>query len=376
VANEILDFARMEAGTFQLSSAPFSIREILRSAVNIADPLAEQRKLMLRLHLDAALPSRVQGDSARLLQVVFNLIENAIKFTTSGSVLVTALQQSRTGDSATLRISVADTGIGIAPERLNDLFEPLAKPAASLDRRSRTCGFGLSICQRIINMMGGTMEVQSRPGIGSTFAFSLTFQTLPNESTIIKPDLHPAPQRRLQILVADDNAASRMLATVLLQGAGHHVMEATTGLEALKQFMTSSFDLVLMDVEMPDLNGIEATKAIRATEPRDRSTPIYALTAHAAESDQARCLEAGMTGFLSKPLAVETLLKLASSIGMALPPDTKATFEAGPSAQTSRPASIPLDSVHLLRPGTAAPSPHPQVPAMPATWLQEANSDM
>ena len=272
VANQILECARMEAGALELVSEPFSIREILRSAVNIADPLAAQRKLLLRLHVDAALPNRVRGDSTRLLQVVFNLIENAIRFTTSGSILVTALVDSRDADSLTCRIAVADTGIGIAPERVAHIFEPLTHPVASLDRRARTCGFGLPICQRLVKMMGGTIEVQSRPGIGSTFSFCVPFEIVHQEKTE-NPAAPPVSQRRLEVVVADNNAPSRLLATVLLQGAGHQVTEATTGLEVLKLLTAGTFDLVLIGLEMPELSGIETAKAIRATEPANRSTP-------------------------------------------------------------------------------------------------------
>jgi signal transduction histidine kinase/ActR/RegA family two-component response regulator len=319
VVNEILDFARIEAGAVQLSCETFALREILQSAINMAAPLAAQRNLTLRLHLDAALPTHLQGDSTRLLQVVFNLIDNAVKFTTSGSVLVNAVQQRCDSDTVTVRIAVADTGIGISPERLEYLFEPLSKPAASLDLRSRTCGFGLPICQRLVSLMGGNIEVRSRPGIGSTFAFALSFQSIPHKPVAEKSAAQPLARRRLQILVADDNASSRLLATVLLQGAGHQVTEAVTGIEALKFFTAGYFDLVLMDVEMPELNGVEATKAIRATEPAGRTTPIYALTAHAAAGDEHRCLQAGMTGFLTKPLSVDSLLRLASQIGASAP---------------------------------------------------------
>lgn len=343
VVNEIVDFARMEACAIQLASEPFSIRDILRSAINIADPLAQKRKLMLRLHLDGALPPRVQGDRTRFLQVVYNLIENATKFTTSGSILVTASLESTQAESVTVRIAVADTGVGIPPERVEHLFEPLAQVSASLDRKSRTCGFGLPICQRLVNMMGGTIEVQSRPGIGSTFAFSLNFQlAAPHEAAVKARKAQLAECRRLRILVADDSAASRRLATVLLQGAGHQVTEAVNGLEALKIFTAGYFDLVLMDIEMPELSGIAATKAIRATEPEGRCTPIYALTAHAGKTDEQACLKAGMTGYLTKPLNVEALLQIAAGIGAAKPdPPASAQSDDGTSARTSLLSLVP-----------------------------------
>jgi CheY-like chemotaxis protein/nitrogen-specific signal transduction histidine kinase len=317
VVDEIQDYSRMEAGALSLTQDQFSLTEIVRSAINIAQPLADQRKLPLRFHLDAALPAAVQGDSTRLLQVLFNLIENAIKFTTSGSVLVIAALEHRGLDSVTVRLSVADTGLGIVPERLQYLFEPLVRPASSLDRRARTCGFGLPICQRVLQMMGSELEVQSRPGVGSTFAFSLTLPVILEEKRMEAPARSVSQKngKRLSILVADDNAASRRLAQILLQGAGHSVTEAVTGLEAVSLFTAGKFDLVLMDVEMPDLNGMEATKAIRKTEPDSHQVPIYAVTAHATDSDRNLCLQAGMTGFITKPFSVEALLHLVSAHG-------------------------------------------------------------
>jgi CheY-like chemotaxis protein len=288
----------------------------VRSAINIAQPLADQRKLPLRFHLDTALAGRVQGDSTRLLQVLFNLIENAIKFTTSGSILVIAAMEHRGVDSLTARISVADTGLGIDPKRLEYLFRPLLIPASTLDRRARTCGFGLPICQRVLQMMGSELEVQSRPGVGSTFAFSLTLPAIAESKQLdyATPKVMQSG-KRLRILVADDNAASLRLAQILLQAAGHSVTEAVTGLEAVSLFTAGNFDLVLMDVEMPDLNGMEATKAIRKTEPEKHRVPIYAVTAHATDNDRNLCLQAGMTGFISKPFSVEALLQLVSAHG-------------------------------------------------------------
>ncbi len=329
VVDEIQDYSRMEAGALALSQEKFSLAELVRSAINIAQPLADQRKLPLRLHLDTALPASVQGDSTRLLQVLFNLIENAIKFTTSGSVLVIAALEHRGLDSMTARLSVADTGLGIVPERLEHLFEPLVKPASSLDRRARTCGFGLPICQRVLQMMGSELEVQSRPGVGSTFSFSLTLPvTVEEKRTETTQPSKPQIGKRLRILVADDNAASVRLAQILLNGAGHSVTEAVTGLEAVSLFTAGKFDLVLMDVEMPDLNGMDATRAIRKTEPENQRVPIYAVTAHATDGDRNLCLQAGMTGFISKPFSVEALLQLVSAHGGSINRDLAATEAA------------------------------------------------
>ena len=315
VIKEILDYSRMEAGAFHLCIESFSVHEIVRSAISIAQPLAEKRKLALRLHLDPEIPEKVQGDGARLLQVMFNLIENGIKFTTAGSILVSVVLEDHSGDHATLRFSVADTGAGIAADRLQGLFEPLLTVASPLDRKSRTCGFGLPICQRVIQMMGSQIQVQSRPGMGSTFFFTLVLPCAVTEANVVVRQTVKAPAAEtFRILVADDQEESRTLATLLLQNAGHIVTEAATGLEAVQLFTSGHFELVLMDIEMPDFNGVEAAQAIRATEPGGQRTPIYALTAHTSEAERNRCLRAGMTGFLAKPFCPETLRQLTTAL--------------------------------------------------------------
>lgn len=315
VIKEILDYSRMEAGAFHLCIESFSVHEIVRSAISIAQPLAEKRKLALRLHLDPEIPEKVQGDGARLLQVMFNLIENGIKFTTAGSILVSVVLEHHSGDHATLRFSVADTGAGIAADRLQGLFEPLLTVASPLDRKSRTCGFGLPICQRVIQMMGSQIQVQSRPGMGSTFFFTLVLPCAVTEANVVVRQTVKAPSAEtFRILVADDQEESRTLATLLLQNAGHIVTEAATGLEAVQLFTSGHFELVLMDIEMPDFNGVEAAQAIRATEPGGQRTPIYALTAHTSEAERNRCLQAGMTGFLAKPFCPETLRQLTTAL--------------------------------------------------------------
>ena len=315
VIKEILDYSRMEAGAFHLCIESFSVSEIVRSAISIAQPLADKRKLALRLHLDPAIPAKVQGDSARLLQVMFNLIENGIKFTTAGSILVTVVLEDHSGDHATLRFSVADTGPGIAADRLPALFEPLMTVSAPLDRRARTCGFGLPICQRVIQMMGSEIQVQSRPGMGSTFSFTLVLPCTQPESVpvVLQPSKTPSVEK-LRILLAGHHSEARTLATNLLLDAGHSITQATTAPEAIDLFTSGSFEVVLIDTETPDFHDLETVQAIRASEPQGQRTPIYALAAHPSESEQNLCLQAGLTGFLDQPFGPRSLLQLAGAL--------------------------------------------------------------
>ncbi len=206
VVNEIVEYSRIEAGTVQLNSQPFCIGDTIRSVMQITQPLAAQKNLLLRSHLDASLPKLLMGDRTRLLQVLFNLLDNAVKFTSAGSILVNATVETRNQEEATIRISVADTGSGIPQERTTYLFEPLVTPGGGNDHRTHTCGFGLPICQRVVRMMGGEIEVQSRPGIGSTFMFTVTLPIVSQDSasTGLKPVFARQPVRCSNVAIAEN----------------------------------------------------------------------------------------------------------------------------------------------------------------------------
>jgi signal transduction histidine kinase/FixJ family two-component response regulator len=333
IVNDVLDFSRIEAAQLELEKKELSIEECIRSAMRIVEPDASAKNLKLRCKIDPQIPSHVKGDATRLRQVIFNLLENAVKFTTTGSVMISARLESKSADALLLRIAVADTGIGISVEQRSRIFEPFCNP----DHPST--GLGLAICLRLVGLMGGTIDVQSQLGAGSTFEFTAWFEKLRGA---FEPEAQKAPEpsvRALSVLVAEDNAVNRRLIEALLQSAGHHVTSALNGKQALALVESQIFDLVLMDVEMPEMSGLEATAAIRQSELIGAHVPIYALTAHALSGDRERCLAGGMDGYLSKPVNMDELLRVIAEVAAQRPePESSPADLAKALRQTSRPS--------------------------------------
>ncbi|MBV9403902.1 MAG: response regulator [Acidobacteriaceae bacterium] len=320
IVNDVLEFSRIEAGRLQLDKTEFSLSECIRSALKIVQPEAAAKNLMLRSKIEPQIPPVVVGDPTRLRQVIFNLLDNAVKFTTSGSVMLSAALESKSADAILVRISVADTGIGIPPQKRQLIFEPFRPAENGINETFGGLGLGLAIARKLVTLMGGTMEFQSQLGAGSTFQFTAWFQKQKTSADIDRPtaNLQNAP-RHISVLVAEDNAVNRRLITKVLESAGHRVTAVINGKEATRTVETEAFDLILMDMEMPDMDGLEATAAIRAAEPPGFRTPIYALTAHTLPGDRDRCFAAGMDGFISKPIDVDDVLRLVSDVSSSQP---------------------------------------------------------
>jgi CheY-like chemotaxis protein len=312
VVNDVLDFSRIETAQVQLEKKEFSVAECVRSAIRIVQPEADAKNLKLRCKIDGQIPAQVKGDAARLRQIVFNLVENAVKFTTTGSVIVSAVVESKSSDSVLLRFSVADTGIGIPANQRDGIFQPFRQPGRP------TTGLGLAICKNLVALMGGSIDVQSQLGAGTTFEFTAWFEKVQKafgpEASKLEGE---TCTRTLSVLVAEDNAVNRRLIETLLQSAGHHVTAVANGKQAVTLFESQVFDLILMDIEMPEMNGLEATQAIRESEPRNSHVPIYALTAHALSGDRDKCLAGGMDGYIAKPINVDEVLKILGSIAQS-----------------------------------------------------------
>ncbi len=346
IVHDVLEFSRVEAGRLQLDEGEFSLAECIRSAIRIVQPEATAKGLPVREKIDSQIPPMLSGDLTRLRHVIFNLLDNAVKFTTSGSVMLTATLESKSNDAFLIRICVADTGIGIPTNKQKYIFEPFARAEGAPPDRFGSPGLGLAISRKLVDLMGGKMEFQSQLGAGTTFQFTAWFrksQQLAEEiSPLLLPDmtlsgllsptagpansmapspLAPLPPRKteLSILVAEDNAVNRRLLTKVLESQGHGVTSAVNGKEAVQKFTSEIFDLILMDVEMPEMDGLEATRIIRATESEGSHVPVYAITAHTLAADRESCFASGMDGFISKPISVDDLLKLASKIGGAQP---------------------------------------------------------
>lgn len=328
IVHDVLEFSRVEAGRLQLDEGEFSFADCIRSAVRIVQPEATAKGLPIREKIDSQIPLVLCGDPTRLRHVVFNLVDNAVKYTTSGSVMVTATLESKSTDAFLIRVSIADTGIGIPANKQKYIFEPFARAEGAPPDRFGSPGLGLAISRKLVDLMGGKMEFQSQLGAGTTFQFTAWFRKSQHcaEQPVAVPAPATAPKAALSILVAEDNAVNRRLLTKVLESNGHLVTAATNGKEAVQKFAHQSFDLVLMDVEMPEMDGLEATRIIRATEGAESHVAVYAITAHTLTADRDSCFSAGMDGFISKPVNVDDVLKLAAGInGAQHPQETVST---------------------------------------------------
>jgi signal transduction histidine kinase/ligand-binding sensor domain-containing protein/ActR/RegA family two-component response regulator len=321
VINDILDFSKIEAGKLELVPVEFNLQDTLEPALKSLAVRAHQKHLELQYRRQPRVPERLVGDPGRLRQIVINLLGNAIKFTEQGEVTLEVQLESQQEGSTWLHFCVRDTGIGISPEKQDAVFDAFSQADGSIARRYGGTGLGLTISRRLVEMMGGRIWMESAMGHGSTFHFTAPFGSDVSESeslhdvsrTILPltepPGSSPKQPRKFRILLAEDHVVNKKLAVRLLEKHGHSVVVAPNGREAISAVEKDTFDLVLMDVQMPEMDGLSATAAIRA---RERETgdhlPIIAVTAHAMKGDQERCLEAGMDGYITKPIRVEELL--------------------------------------------------------------------
>ena len=303
VVNDILDVSKIEAGALQLEEAPFDLLEAVEDALELSAEHAARKGLELTLTRGPALPGTVRGDAVRLRQVLGNLLSNAVKFTSAGEIRVTL-----SADGSVVRFVVADEGVGIPPEHVERMFEPFTQGDVSTTRRFGGTGLGLAIVSQLVRMMGGDVGVTSTPGAGSTFWFTVPFEQVPVDIARLPRAAQPeAPVAGTRVLIVEDNEINRRVAIELIERRSCSVAVAHNGLEALAALAREHFDLVLMDCQMPELDGYEATRQLRATEDAERRTPVVAMTAHALAGDRARCLEAGMDDYLAKPVRGEDL---------------------------------------------------------------------
>jgi signal transduction histidine kinase/CheY-like chemotaxis protein len=329
VLNDVLDFSKIEAGRLELNPIEFALRQHVEETARVLSVAADEKKLKLDVSIAEAVPDRVVGDPDRLRQVLLNLIGNAIKFTATGGVTIRIEIQSEAENAVTLHFAVRDTGIGIPAEKQELIFEAFRQADGSTTRKYGGTGLGLAICVRLVKMMGGRIGVESEPGKGSTFHFTGAFgvsrvagDAQPTDSLSLRNMLNVVgtgasgsePRPALRVLLAEDNPINQRLAKRLLEKRGHHVEVAATGREALEWTERESFDLILMDVQMPDMDGLEATVVIRQREKESGGyTPIVALTAHTMKGDRERCLEAGMDNYINKPIDAVKFLEVVES---------------------------------------------------------------
>jgi signal transduction histidine kinase/CheY-like chemotaxis protein len=317
--NDILDFSKIEAGKLEIEEVEFRLDDIIAKTVNINRGKAQEKGLAIHYSVPA-LTSHLIGDPYRLQQVLTNLIGNAVKFTKQGEININVgaldLAEGNAKDRRTFEFSVQDTGIGIPAERRRDIFEAFAQADGSITRNYGGTGLGLSISNQLIGLMGGTtLKVSSEEGRGSRFFFSLPFKPggpiteKITAATNLPEAIHEIGPCR--VLLVEDNPVNVRLACRILENQGHTVVVAENGKLGVEAFTSSDFDLVLMDMQMPVMDGIEATREIRAIEKKDparsKPVPIIAMTANAMKGDRERCLDAGMDGYTTKPINAQAL---------------------------------------------------------------------
>jgi signal transduction histidine kinase/DNA-binding response OmpR family regulator len=355
ILNDILDFSKLEAGRLSLEHIAFSPEALVQNTLSIIGPRASAKGLVIRSVNDSVLPLALKGDAGRIRQVLLNLLSNAVKFTATGEVVVSTRCLAQDGKLATIEWAVSDTGIGIAPETIGNLFANFVQADNSISRRFGGSGLGLAICKRLVEQMGGEIKVISTRGQGSTFRFSLTLPVAEHmaltehDDQTVYAELKTriaALGRPLRVLIVDDDATNRLVAAKMLKEFEVQNNMACDGVEAITAASSFSYDVILMDIRMPEMDGLQATRTIRARGGRLQTVPIIAFTANAFAEDVEACHEAGMNDLVVKPVRkkvmVEAILRVLSSHTTAA--DTDPAVVAPPLV----PAEIP---------STDAPSP-------------------
>ncbi|MEO7414531.1 MAG: ATP-binding protein, partial [Opitutaceae bacterium] len=380
IVNDILDFSKIEAGKIRIEPVEFDLRTVVDETLALLALRAQGKHIGLSCNFDARLDLVLIGDAGRIRQVLTNFIGNAIKFTERGEVAVDARAIRSTGTHTTFRVTVRDTGIGISPEAQTRLFQPFTQVDGTTTRRFGGTGLGLAISRQLIEYMGGEVGLESEPKIGSSFWFELE---LARGTTAASPAKAPAPKKAfdltapvergkpaevpaggLHLLLAEDNAANQLVAQKLLGKMGHRIDMVGNGLEALERLGKQRYDAVLMDCQMPILDGYETTRRIRAGEVTgvDSRIPIIALTAYALLDDRLKCLKAGMSDYVSKPVRPDNLRAAFLRTGLITAPGVP----IAPSVRAGAAAVLDQSVLEPLRglPGRNGPELIPELVAM------------
>jgi len=324
IINDILDFSKIEAGMLAIESIPCELKKTVLESVRPMTLRAEEKQLYLRCEISPELPATLVVDPVRLRQIIVNLVGNAIKFTEHGEVIVNVSWQEDPIERSMLQFSIRDTGIGIPPERLEHIFGAFTQADNSITRRYGGTGLGLSITRRLVELMGGQLTAESQPGAGSCFHFTLPARAQDERAAMqnagntgaVSNNAHPGAaipksKRGLDILLTEDNPINQKLALMLLERRGYRVTLAENGQKAIEAISRKKFAAVLMDMQMPVMDGIQATREIRAMEKSGAllPTPIIAMTANAMQGDRERCVESGMDDYIAKPIKADQLFE-------------------------------------------------------------------
>lgn len=310
--DDVLDLSQLSAGLIKLNKEPFSLKDALTEAYELFQLPAQDKGLELILEIPDDLPQTVIGDQYRISQVLEKLIANAVKFTSHGKIIISANLLESVGDSAALLFRVKDTGIGIPQDMQEGIFESFRQVERFFSRKYEGTGIGLAVSYHLVKQMGGNISVESLPTAGSTFQFTINLPVIEEKSITLAPKLKIEDRENVlplkgKILVVDDNNVNQMVMLALLKKLGLYADIADNGKIALQMLTIKHYDLVLMDCQMPVMNGFEATKAIRAKSGKDSRIPIIAVTANTQSSDKTACFEAGMNDFIPKPIKADSL---------------------------------------------------------------------
>ena len=317
IINDILDLSKIESGRLELEYADFSLKQCIQAIVVMQKSKAFEKGVKIETKYALDLPEPLHGDELRVKQILLNLLNNAVKFTEKGWITIEADLLEQQQDCFIVRIVVSDSGIGISSDALERVFDPFTQADASTTRRFGGTGLGLAICRQLAEMMGGRIWAESEEGHGSRFYLELPFYVA-NQSVLSSAG-HTAEKtvtadNALNILVADDNRMNQLTTRLLLEKIGHHAKGADNGKTAVELWQAGGIDLILMDIQMPVLNGVEALQAIRSQELAGQYTPIIALTADALKGTEERLREAGFDGYLAKPVLIEQLQDLLHQV--------------------------------------------------------------
>jgi CheY-like chemotaxis protein len=321
ILDDILDLSKIEAGKMSLELRPLDIAEIARQSVALISAQAAAKALPVRLQILPDRPERLVGDSVRIRQILLNLLANAVKFTSRGEVFMQVDARDWHEDTCLVRVAVRDTGIGIAPDKLPLLFQMFSQADSSLSRKYGGTGLGLAISQRLANMMGGAITVESEHNVGSTFQVRIPLRRAPAFAGDISEDLPPLREgESTRVLLVEDNIVNERVGVKLLTRLGCHVDVARSGDRALELIRPGRYDLVLMDCQMPGMDGYETTRRLRDSEAGSPRTLVYALTAAVMDEDRQRASDAGMDGYLVKPVQLAELAALLIRLRPATAP--------------------------------------------------------
>jgi len=376
--NDILDFSKVEEGKMQLENLDFDLVKVIESVILLMSGRAEEKKIFLRCEIDPDIPPSLKGDPTRLRQILLNLVSNAIKFTDKGGVTVSIKMHDKTAKKPRIYFAVKDTGIGISEDSQKKLFSPYAQADASISRQFGGTGLGLAICKRLVEAMGSSIQVASKINEGTTFYYILAFDYGKGEVEGQEPAEAAVP---LKILVVDDNVINQRVVSGLLEKDGHRIITAGSAEAALNELKLLTFDVILMDMEMPGYDGVSATKTIRELpDPEKASVTVVAMTANTRAEDIRRCKEAGMNEYVSKPISPELLRKLLSQIarqkGLTAPAAIPSTAAANPPSRAA--AQMQAQGANETVAPVPAPAPAPapaeaEQPAAPLTASLDAS---